>query len=154
MTDSKNSLTNNSTVNNYIFTVPAGVLSLLGFFDTAYLTIIHYKNILPPCSIAHGCEKVLTSRFSTAAGIPIQMLGMVFYTTALVLVILFAQTGRKLFLVLYTLLSFSGLAVSVLLFYLQAFVIGAFCQYCLASELIILLMNIAVILQLLRIKNS
>src|SRR5690348_14780226 len=59
------------------------ILSFLGFLDAAYLTILHYKNVIPPCSIAHGCETVLTSQYATLGPIPIALLGVFFYLVVL-----------------------------------------------------------------------
>lgn len=136
MTDSNSSSTNNLKVSNTFF-ITTLVLSILGFFDTAYLTIIHYKNLIPPCSIAHGCETVLTSRFSMIWGIPIQIPGILFYLATIVILLVISQTRQRLFLIVLTILVSLGLIVSAVLFYLQAFVLHAFCQYCLASEVII-----------------
>ena len=110
------------------------ILAFLGFLDATYLTIIHYKNIVPPCSIAHGCETVLFSKYATIFGIPIALLGVVFYLTMLILLGLFLQTKKKLFLSLALIFSSISIIVSIILVYLQAEVLHAFCQYCLTSE--------------------
>ncbi len=107
------------------------ILSLAGFFDSTYLTILHYKHIIPPCTIALGCETVLTSRFSTIFGIPIALVGSIFFLVLIFLLLL----G---FFRYFKLLILSGLGISVVLFCIQAFVLHAFCQYCLLSEVIIL----------------
>ncbi len=130
------------------FTIPFLILSFLGFLDTVYLTITHYRNVLPPCSIAHGCEKVLTSQYSTFLGIPIQIFGIAFYITLIILLILLLQTRKQLIFWLLFLLVIAGLLVSAGLFSLQAFIIHAFCQYCLASEVIILFLFIISIFQM------
>src|SRR5258706_9976569 len=98
------------------FVIPFFILSFLGFLDTVYLTITHYRNIIPPCSIAHGCEKVLTSQFSTVAGIPIQIPGIILYISLIILLILFLQTKNKLFFYLLSAIVLAGLIVSVVLF--------------------------------------
>lgn len=112
------------------------VLGFLGFLDATYLTILHYKNVIPPCTIAHGCETVLTSSYATFLKIPISLLGVFFYVCVLVGLLLFVQTRNKLFTSLLLLVTTLGLLVAGYLVYLQAFVIHAFCQYCLASEFI------------------
>ncbi len=106
-------------------------LSLAGFFDSVYLTIFHYKHIIPPCTIAKGCETVLTSQFSTIFGIPISLVGSLFFLTLIILLLL----G---FFRYFKLLILEGVAVSIVLFSIQAFILHAFCQYCLLSEIIIL----------------
>ncbi len=107
------------------------ILSIAGFFDASYLTILHYKNIIPPCTIAKGCETVLTSQFSTILGIPISLIGSVFF---LILIILLLLGFFRYFKILILL----GVLISVNLFFIQAFILHAFCQYCLLSEVIIL----------------
>lgn len=113
------------------------ILSIAGFFDASYLTTLHYKNIIPPCTIAKGCETVLTSQFSTIFGIPIALLGSLYFLTSIFLLLLIFQNPAKKLLLYFKLLSFSGVIVSVILIYIQAFVLHAFCQYCLLSEAII-----------------
>ncbi len=106
------------------------ILSLAGFFNASYLTILHYKNVIPPCQIAKGCETVLTSQFSVIFGIPIALLGSIFFLTLIFLLLL----G---FLKYFKLLILSGVVVSAILIYIQAFILHTFCQYCLLNEAII-----------------
>lgn len=115
-----------------------GVLGFLGFLDATYLTLLHYKNAIPPCTI-HGCEVVLSSSYATIAGIPISLIGVVYYLTVVVFIGILFQASESLKAKLTTwlvLLTGSGLLVGVFLVILQAFVLHAFCQYCLASEVI------------------
>jgi len=124
------------------------VLTFLGFLDAAYLTIIHYKNTIPPCTIAHGCETVLTSKYATLGPVPIALIGVGFYLAILILtgMLLQGKNSLKIFnyqfsiINLLILLTGSGVIVAGSLVYLQAFVLHAFCQYCLASEAIDILL--------------
>jgi len=122
------------------------LLSLAGFFDSAYLTILHYKNVIPPCAIAKGCETVLTSRFSVFFGIPIALIGSLFFLALIFLLLLGFSKYFKLLISL-------GVVASVILFSIQAFVLRAFCQYCLPVELIILL-QFTLSINLIRRKND
>jgi hypothetical protein len=56
----------------------AGALACcaLGLAIAAYLTYVHYAGISPVCEIAHGCEKVQTSQWSSLAGVPVALLGL------------------------------------------------------------------------------
>ena len=101
------------------------VVSFLGFADATYLTLEHFLNRIPPCSIG-GCETVLTSDYAVIAGIPLAVMGMLFYLTVFFMV----TTGKTQWLKLFVSI---GFAVSLLLLGLQAFVIHAFCLYCLGS---------------------
>lgn len=122
------------------------ILSFLGFLDSTYLTIQHYKNIIPPCSIARGCEKVLTSQFATVFGIPTALLGVIFYICAILLLILFLQTRKFLLLTSYFLLLTCGALISLILIYIQVFVLHAICQYCMVSDAITIILFIIILL--------
>lgn len=117
-----------------------GILGLFfafaGFLDATYLTVLHYKHIIPPCSVTHGgCEVVLSSQFATIWNIPLALIGAVYYTVILVTLFLFLQL-RKRQLVQFALATTTvGLFISLVLILLQAFVIHAFCQFCLGSEI-------------------
>jgi uncharacterized membrane protein len=135
------------------------LFSLIGFLDALYLTIQHYSNSIPPCTI-HGCEIVLTSQYATVAGIPIAAVGAGFYLVMMVgagVVISMKSfvissetrnlTGKGIphfvrddkfvskIVTLLFILSILGLLTGALLVGLQAFIIHAFCQYCLISAL-------------------
>lgn len=110
------------------------IFSFLGFLDATYLTILHYKNVIPPCSLAHGCEIVLTSKYAMLGPLPIALLGTFYYITLLVLIAIFLQTKKKLFFYSAFTISCISIFVSIFLVYLQAGVLHAFCQYCLTSE--------------------
>src|SRR5689334_25277698 len=94
------------------------ILGFLGFLDASYLTIVHYKHIVPPCSIAHGCETVLNSQFSMIGPIPIALVGALFYVTFMGLLGLYFETKKKLFFNAALLLSASSIVVSIYLVYL------------------------------------
>lgn len=110
-------------------------LSIAGFFDSAYLTIVHYKHIIPPCTIAKGCETVLTSQFSTIFGIPVALIGSLYF---LFLIFLILNNQSFNLFRYFKLFAFLGVLASLYFFYTQAFILHAFCQYCLLSEAIIL----------------
>jgi len=113
----------------------SGVLAFFGFLDSLYLTILHYKNIIPPCSL-HGCEKVLTSAFSMVGPIPLALFGVLFYLTVILTCLLILIEGKKEFLKFFHLTVLVGFLFSVVLFFIQLLIIKSFCQYCLLSEVI------------------
>ena len=113
----------------------AALVTLCGLADAVYLTVHHYTATPVPCSIIEGCETVLTSRYAEFAGVPTAAFGALAYFVAFSLAILAAYGNRtmwKLFGVQVVVMA----AVTCWLIYLQAFVIGAFCQFCLISALI------------------
>jgi len=109
------------------------ILAFLGFLDSAYLTIEHYKNLTPPCTL-HGCEKVLTSAFSMIGPIPVALLGVIFYLAVIIICLMILIEGMKQLIKFFHLIIAVGFLVSVVLFLIQAVILHAFCQYCLLSE--------------------
>ena len=67
------------------------LIAFLGFLDSTFLTIKHYQGTLPPCSLALGCEKVLTSQYSTIGNVPIALLGAAFYLAVMGISIILLQ---------------------------------------------------------------
>ena len=110
----------------------ASVLALVGLADSVYLTVKHFTAEPVPCSLLEGCETVLTSSYAEFAGVPIAAFGAAAYFAAFSLAIL-AAYGNRAAWTLFGIQSFLMAAVSAFLIYLQAFVIGAFCQFCLVS---------------------
>jgi len=112
--------------------VAASLLALVGLADAVYLTVHHYTAEPVPCSIVEGCETVLTSAYAEIAGVPIAAFGALAYFVAFSLAILTVFGNRSMWL-LFGVQSFIMATVSAYLVYLQGFVIGAFCQFCLIS---------------------
>ena len=109
----------------------AGV-ALVGLIDAIYLTINHYTGEKVPCSIVEGCEQVLTSAYAEVGGVPLAALGAAAYFAAFSLAIL-AAYGNRLMWTLFGVQISIMLVFTAWLVYLQAFVIEAFCQFCLLS---------------------
>jgi uncharacterized membrane protein len=107
--------------------------------DAIYLTVEHLAGRAVRCTITNGCEEVLSSAYATVAGLPLAGLGALAYFIAFSLAILAAfGNSRAGHLLLYVVALM--LAVSLYLFILQAFVIHAFCQFCLLSGAVTLLL--------------
>jgi uncharacterized membrane protein len=113
----------------------AAVLSLAGLADAVYLTVEHLSGRSVRCTVTSGCSEVLASPYATISGYPLALFGALAYFTAFSLATLAAfgsQRAGNLFAVLVALM----FATSLWLLYLQAFVLHAFCQYCLLSAAI------------------
>lgn len=104
----------------------------LGFADATYLTVEHFMNSVPPCAVG-GCEIVLTSSFATVAGIPVALTGALYYLALLIFLKLYVDTKKEKFLRIALGLTFVGMIATIYFFILQAFVIKAYCLYCLGS---------------------
>jgi uncharacterized membrane protein len=109
------------------------LVALVGVIDATYLTIEHMAGRSVRCMIVSGCDEVLSSRYATIAGtVPVAALGALAYFTAfsLATLTLFGYDGaRRLLVPLVALM----LLATLWFVYLQAFVIEAFCAYCLLS---------------------
>ena len=139
------SLSTPSRRSTYLFAA-AALLSLIGLADSIYLTVEHLAGRAVQCTITSGCEEVLNSAYATLGGVPLAALGALAYFTAFSLAILAAfgngWAGKLLFYTVGLML-----AVSIYLFILQAFVLHAFCQFCLLSAAVTLLLAIIVSLE-------
>ncbi len=127
----------------------ATVVSLAGIADAAYLTIHHYTNEPVPCSLIEGCEQVLTSSYATIGGIPLAIFGLLAYFAAFSLALLTVFGNRvmwKLFGAQVVIMAI----FSAWLIYVQAAIIGAFCQFCLLSALITTTLLVIFIVSLFR----
>jgi uncharacterized membrane protein len=111
------------------------MLASVGFADSTYLAIQHFQNEIPPCTVG-GCESVLTSQYAQVFGIPMSLLGAIYYLVMLVLLFLFVDTKKEILLRLHGILSVVGFLASVGLMYIMIFIIKAFCPYCAVSAIV------------------
>ena len=79
-----------------------------------------------------GCETVLSSLYSEIGGIPLALFGALAYFTVFSLATLAAFGDERMWKILSVVVALMAV-FSLWLLYLQAFVIGAFCQFCLLS---------------------
>lgn len=118
------------------------VLALLGLMLSMYLSMykLGYLGVIQ-CSIG-SCEKVQSSRFSYFLGQPVSVWGVGAYITLLVIAVLGIQPRfareRWVALALFG-VSAVGVAFSGYLTYLEAFVIHAWCQWCVISAILVTL---------------
>jgi uncharacterized membrane protein len=109
------------------------LVSLLGFADAFYLTVKHFQDQVPPCSLVTGCETVLTSQYATILGIPVSLFGVLFYLSVLILSVWYMDRGDKRALQLAIRLTWLGLLASVYFVYVQLVLLQAVCAYCMLS---------------------
>ncbi|MEO8041279.1 MAG: vitamin K epoxide reductase family protein [Acidobacteriota bacterium] len=110
----------------------AAIVAVLGLADSAYLTVHHLTAEPVPCSIISGCETVLTSPYAEVAGVPLAAFGGIAYFVAFALALLTAF-GNRMTWILFGIQVVLMAAFTAWLIYLQGYVIGAFCQFCLIS---------------------
>ncbi len=112
------------------------VLALAGFLDSVYLTAEHLRGVVPPCTVVSGCERVLTSSYSQVFGIPVAAFGALYYGLLIGLLIAFLESGSQRLMRFAFLMTFAGLAATVYFLVIQAFILSAYCFYCLISAAI------------------
>ena len=127
-------------------TVMISLLAFTGMVDALYLSI--KRNAGPiPCHVTHGCTDVLTSKYSEIGGVPLSWIGLVFYITILSLAVfkMFEDPEAPLSFPLSAIfyLTGTGLVISAMLVGVQAFILKAFCEYCLLSAALVLSMFLA-----------
>jgi uncharacterized membrane protein len=109
----------------------AAMVACFGLVDSGYLTIKHLQGSYIRCG--DECSAVLGSKYAEGfAGVPLAGFGAMGYITVIVAAIsaaLGSWVGRQVLAIVATIMAL----VSLWLLYLQAFVIHAFCKYCLAS---------------------
>ncbi len=115
------------------FSIVILILSIIGISDTTYLTIKRYSHDNINCSIFEGCDFVTTSSYSAIFGVPVAILGIIFYIAVFVLSVLYLRSKNKIFLNFLLGLSTVGFLMSMWFIYTQAFVLSAFCLYCIVS---------------------
>jgi len=125
--------------------VAIALLSLVGLGDALYLTVEHITGQTVRCTIVAGCSEVLSSSYAVVAGIPLAAVGAAAYFSVFSLAILAIfgyRVARKLLVPLTGLM----VLISLWLIYLQAFVIRAFCQFCLLSAAITIVLFVIALL--------
>lgn len=110
-------------------------VSFAGFLDAAFLTMERLLNRIPPCGIAGGCETVTTSAYSSIFGIPVALLGAVYYFFMFAGAIWAWQKNSDSYFKFLSRATWIGFAASLWFVYAQVFVLHAFCMYCLFSAL-------------------
>lgn len=110
-------------------------VSILGFVDASYLAAEHFAGGIPNCYIFSGCAQVATSQYSSIAGIPIALLGALYYLVIFLLVSAYKEIKERVLLLYAAGFSSAGFLFSLWLIYLQLFVIDAICIYCMMSAL-------------------
>ena len=111
------------------------LVSLIGLADSIYLTVEHVSGRSVRCTIVSGCSEVLSSPYATVRGIPLAAIGAIAYFIVFSLATL-AAFGYKGVGKLLPLIVAAMFLTTLWLLYLQAFVIGHFCQFCLLSALV------------------
>jgi uncharacterized membrane protein len=128
------------------------MLAIGGIADASYLTYEKFAGVIPTCGESFDCGTVLSSKYASIGPIPMSFLGLLYYVAVLKLALLHylesdillrktkkflpvsnqlktALVPQKLLLLLTSL----GFGFSMILVGVMAFVIEAWCLFCLVS---------------------
>lgn len=115
------------------------ILALAGFLLAFYIRLTKKRNKKLVCLIGEDCDKVVRSRWAETFGIPNEVLGMWYYG---LLAASYAALGvlpmLRTPLIQFWLTTVSGFAAlfSIYLMGIQAFRLKEWCEWCIASTLI------------------
>ncbi len=111
------------------------VISIIGLLDTLYLSYHAITKTDVACWFfpIEWCKKVQYSKYSRTFGIPNPYLGLLMYI-AIILLTYFTGAGQVASWVVPAIVAF-GFAFSMYFTFIQAFVLRAFCTWCVVSAI-------------------
>jgi uncharacterized membrane protein len=116
----------------------AAGLAAVGLVIAVYLLAVKLAGGVPVCGPLGGCDTVNTSIYSEFMGIPIAFFGAVGSGAVLLGVGGWWRNGRRGLLLGAYLVGLASLPVLAYLTYLEIFVIGAICVWCVAYGLTVI----------------
>lgn len=141
---------NNQIINRVIF-----ILSLVGIMVSGYLLYTYVANTPIVCANT-GCETVRESPYSYFLGVPLPAFGLIFFISILILSFLRTTLDKidhsHLASRLIFVASLVGVVISAYLTYLEAFVIRAYCTWCIVSAIVVSGIFILSVIELRRFK--
>ncbi len=121
----------------------AALLALIGIPLAGYLTWVHYDASALVCGLGN-CHTVQQSEFATIGPIPVSLLGLAMYLSILACNVV--ALSRPQLSPVATSIAFavalSGTIYALYLTWLEVAVIGAVCQWCVASAILTVLIAI------------
>ena len=113
------------------------ILAILGLLDSWYIFYKKQKNEKLVCFVGQDCNEVVNSKYSHIYGVPNEILGIIFYLSVLGLTGFVALGTTELhgvsLMAVIHFLAFFALVSSIFLTAIQAFVLKAWCEYCLVA---------------------
>lgn len=128
-----------------IFYTVAAVIALAGLADATYLMVQFLTGETVVCGGSADCFRVLGSAYARVGGIPIAAFGVLAYFSVFSFATFatfgYSRAGKFLALTVWAMF-----AVTLWLLFVQAFVLHAFCRYCLFSAALIFILAAVVVL--------
>jgi uncharacterized membrane protein len=123
----------------------AAVVCLIGLADATYLTVQYLTGETAVCGGSADCSRVLSSAYAKVAGVPVAAVGVLGYFGAFSLAT-FAAFGYLRARQLFALMVWAMFGVTLWLLFVQAFMLHAFCRYCLFSAALVFVLAAMAIL--------
>ena len=117
-----------------LYTIVA-IVALAGLADATYLTVQALTGETLSCGGSPDCFRVLGSSYGKLGGIPVAMLGALAYFTVFTFAT-FAAFGYPRAPKFLALIAGAMFLTTLWLLYVQAFLLHAYCRYCLFSAAI------------------
>ncbi len=117
------------------------LVALVGLLDAIYLAYVELTQTEAACGALGNCNAVQQSAYAQVFGIPVGVIGVVGYAAALLIWGLSRTAnahGKRSAEALLLLIALAGTLFSIYLTFLEPFVIGATCAWCLVSALAML----------------
>jgi uncharacterized membrane protein len=133
------------------------ILAVLGLSVALYMWAYSAGLTGPVLCSVGDCEAVQNSEFSRIAGVPVAAFGVLGYLALLTVALLGLQPGFRHSRLIPTLLlggGVLGVAFSAYLTYLEAYVIHAWCQWCVSSATIMVLALLVSLPELKRMRGD
>jgi len=118
-------------------------LSLVGAGIAAYLVFVRYTGGTLACTTG-GCETVQSSEYAKVLGVPVAVIGLAGYLLILASALVPGEVGAAA----GAALALAGISFSVYLVYVQVALIDAICQWCIASDAVMVPLFAATALRL------
>jgi len=122
-----------------ILCILVALVSLAGLADAIYLTVQALTGETLVCGGSPDCFRVLGSQYARVGGIPVAVLGALAYFSVFTFAIfvLFGYARARVFLALIVTIMFLA---TLWFLYVQAFLLHAYCRYCLFSAAVTFLL--------------
>jgi uncharacterized membrane protein len=123
-----------------IFYTLAAIIALVGLAEATYLTVLYMTGETAVCGGSASCFQVLGSKYAKIGSVPVAALGGLAYFSAFSFAT-FAAFGYARARMLFLVVVWAMFGATLWLLFLQAFVLHAFCRYCLLSAALIFLLT-------------
>jgi len=127
-----------------LYVIAAGIC-LIGLADATYLMVQYLTGETAVCGASPDCSKVLTSPYAKVARIPVAAFGVLGYFGAFSLAT-FAAFGYARARQLFAFAVGAMFAATLWLLFVQAFLLHAFCRYCLFSAALVFVLAAMVVI--------